>query len=275
VKRFLIATSIITMIAITAVSIALIITSSNSATAYPGTAFADRYGFNYSPDVLNTWNEDPIDGDPWGYHHSGIRYLWSWSNPSVHYSIRTSSPLWPGSSYYNSNVWNPRSYLNGNGLFIFSGHGGKHRLLFYNGSSYTYLYDHRSNCPWPLINSSIFIADSSFGLDYMKLAFLKGCETSKDGTGSLAWWFRCGKGTDNVIGWRGVLYNWQGNEYMEKFMFYGIRLGQPIWMCHSQGLSEVFNEPMGHGNVDTVEIWGNNQNHTLWQPGWGIYEGMQ
>ncbi|NPV59399.1 MAG: hypothetical protein HPY75_07020 [Actinobacteria bacterium] len=255
-KRSSIAISIIATIAIIAVSITLIVINSNSATSYPGTAFADRYGFDYSPDMLNTWNEDPVGGYN-GYHHSGIRYLWSFSNPSVHYTILSSSPVWPGSSYKNSDVWKPKSYLNGNGLFIYSGHGGKHRLYYYNGGAYTYLYDHRNNCPPTLWGSSIFIADSMFGLDYMKLAYLKGCETSKDGTGSLAWWWRCGKGTDNVIGWRDVLYNWQGNEYMEKFIFFGIRLGQPIWMCHAQGISSVLNECEGAlGNVDSVEIWG-------------------
>lgn len=258
-----------------AVPIALILINPNSATAYPGTAFADRYGFDCYPDGLNTWDENPIGGDPAGYHHSGIHNLWSFYNPSVHYTIRTSSPLWPGSSYKNANVWTPKSYLNGNGLFIFSGHGSNHRLYFHNGSYYTYLYDHISNCPAILWGSSIFISDSMFGLDYMKLAYLDACECSKGGTGSLAWWWRCGKGTDNVIGWRTIIYTWQANEYQEKFLFYGIRLGQPIWMCHAQGISSVLAECDGLGNVDYVEIWGNNQNNTLWQPGWGIYEGMQ
>jgi hypothetical protein len=144
---------------------------------------------------------------------------------------------------------------------------------FWNGTSYSFLFDHPSNNPGWL--PAIYISDSRFGLDYMKLAFLKGCKTSYGGTGSLAWWWRCAKGTDCVVGFQDTIYLSQSNEYMEQFFKYMIQGygydNSDIWAMNA--VTQQFGSYYA-GNVYSRQLWG----HTAWSastPGWGVYEGLQ
>lgn len=235
-----------------------------------GTAWADRYGFVYT-DGLDTWHGLT---DAKG-KHSGIYEYWEAANPSVNWSISNHAPAWPGSNYYNKSKSYPNAYLNGNGLFIISCHGGQHCLYMWNGSSMSYVYDHWNNCPSNRQSQSIYIASSSFGLDYMKLAFLKGCETSKGDQGHLVWWWRCGKGTDAVIGWDAIIGVCPTNEYMERFFVYAIgQYGTYVSTCDAYAQADVDQMyGVGQGLCWTRELWG-RPDTVIGTPGWGVYEGF-
>jgi hypothetical protein len=265
----------ISMVIVLAIGTVLLFTFSNPVAGWPGQYYADGYGYQY-PDGLDTWNS--TNG------HSGMKWDWSASNPSVHYSICNHAPAWPWTLYHNAGYDYPNLYLCGNGLFVFSGHGpvGGHALVMYNGSNYSFVYDHSNNNPGN--QPAIYISEPRFGLDYMKLAFLNGCETSlgwydiygnPHPDGSLAWWWRCGKGTDCVVGWQRITTLAPTNEYQERFFQVMIQ-GQSYAAADSSAMLQVtlqFGSPSA-GNCNSRLLWG----HTDWSastPGWGVYEGMQ
>ncbi len=236
-----------------------------------GTPWCDRYGFIY-PDGLNTWS-----GNASFYgKHSGIFEYWESTNPSVHWSICNHAPAWQGSAYYNKQINYPYSYLSGNGLFIFFGHGERHCLVFTNGSSHSYLYDHSDNIPFGRAAVSSAIASSHYKMDYMKLAYLGGCETAKGSSGHISFWWRCGKGTDTVIGFAGLPLVWQAGEYIEGFFYSAIHQSCNMYwaaLIAENRVRNVFgNNYMG--DIDTRKTWGSI--HTRIDiPTWGIYEGME
>lgn len=154
-----------------------------------GTPWCDRYGFVY-PSGLDTWFGQPSTyggSYTYGLRHSGIYEYWEANNPSVHWSICNHAPAWQGSCYFNKQFNYPYTYLSGNGMFIFAGYGERHCILFSNGSSYTYIYDHTNNIPFGRIATSSAISSTHYKMDYMKLAFLAACNTTDGTDGHLAY----------------------------------------------------------------------------------------
>lgn len=168
-----------------------------------------------------------------------------------------------------SNVY-PDAYLNGNAMIIFNGHGSKDCIEFING---TYVYDDINNCPQNQRSSSIFISDPFFNLDYMAFAYLGGCKTAKDEDG-LAYWMRCVKGVDNVLGFNGDIWVLQHKEFEERFFCYAISLGQTIKNSAWAAIQDVNNQFGGdYGGTQTFELWCRDNpgggNEKIWYPRWG------
>lgn len=110
----------------------------------------------------------------------------------------------------------------------------------------------------------------------MKLAYLGGCLTANGQDGNIACWWRCGKGTDTVIGFDQVVLGWQGAEHIEGFFYYAIHQGMNMYwaaLCAENRVRQVFGSNY-MGGIDTRETWGSV--YTMINvPGWGTYEGLE
>lgn len=226
--------------------------------AYPGTPYCDIYGFT-TPS--NTWYNI-------GYH-SGVERLWEEGNPSIHWTFDNHSPQWYSTSYKDVPVVYPDAYLNGNSLFIYFGDGSTQWLKF-NGN---YIYDTFAHRPSPNNNGSICFEDSFFQLDYMALAYLGACYSAWSNN-TLAYYLRCVKGVDNVVGFNLATINGYSHEFAERFFCYTVKLGQEIHDAKDYALDDVYEQFNGsYGNTDSVELWckdnPNGGHEKIWYPRWG------
>ena len=234
--------------------------SISSAPSLADTPWADEYGFNY-PDGVNTefyvtWS---------GMLHSGIETYWdstpgSWTDPSTHKSLCNTG--WPASYYFNKDIGLPYDYLSGNAMFVFFGHGSKTWLKYYNGGlsnpyyRTSYIRDVRraGDTKW-----SIYISDDYYQIGDMAFAALFGCRTAQ-GEDGMAYYWRCVKGVDTVVGFDSDIGNLCAHNFNENF-FWWTGHNYTVSQARSLALADVQTELINNGwpdfgGVDTCEIWG-------------------
>lgn len=244
-----------------------------------GPEWCDMYGFQYY------WLSGSANVDTWkakrhySEWNSDIYENWNVYDPSAHWSRCNTPPPWPGSAYKNATYAWPHAYLDGNAMFVFRGHANRHVLQFRhpNGTSRgSYVIDHPSNA-----NGYPATYISNHNIDYMYFAYLGGCKTAQNNPnypygndGHLAWWFRCARGADCVLGFKESINLKQGAEFTEQFFVHAINFGTSINYAANRAYQitrDVFGGDAGF--VWSREVWGFG-GRTLRNPDWGIYEGF-
>lgn len=224
--------------------------------------WADEYGFDY-PDGMTSHSSVSL----YGYRHSGIEHYWDPTpggtiDPSTHKSLCNGG--WPATSYYQSDIENPYLYLNGNAMFVFYGHSGKHLMEFYN-PAWPDDWHKRSyirSTPQPGdTNWTLYIVDGYYSIGDMAFAALIGCKTS-EGENGMAYYWRCVKGVDTVIGFDADLSYQPGSCFNENFFYWAVCQGFSPYEARSMAVGAVKTQikdkgyPNGYGGANTCDIWG-------------------
>ncbi len=231
----------------------------------------NTYSLNYS---YSTYNQGV-------YPFSGVVEFWDpapggWYCPSTHKALCNNA--WSSFYYCNGSGYTAASNLNTNCMFTFFGHSNRYSLQLNTSSFLCMDPGHLGGG-----TGDIGFVSQQNDLDDMAFALLNGCKTAMFDNLNLAWYMRCAKGVDTVIGFDDEIsyrkiYNYNGswvtfypqNIWNQFFWEYTQRLH---WNAgNSEGGADAwvaYHCADQYWGLGTSETWGNKSQY-LYSPHGGI-----